>query len=132
MKITAIYDNLGKTVDRYTVLTDEIIKHPGGDIMRDSMAYLGCNTGGDGFSQWGELPRSVFATLLKPKTGTYRAITHLGHLTPFEALDERTQAHLAYRVFDDEQPAPCIVSPVMPVMGVDFGYGMDLEGIEHA
>lgn len=81
MKIIAIYDNGGKTLDRYTVVTDEP-DHSGYVMM------LGLNEGGDGFSQWG--------------SGTYNRggnNRHLGKRVQFENLSEATQRHIAGRVF---------------------------------
>ena len=75
MKITAIYDNGGKTLDRYTVVTDEP-DHSGYVMM------LGINEGGDGFSQW----------------STGQPGRHLGERVQFENLSEATQKHIAERV----------------------------------
>lgn len=78
MKITAIYDNGGKTLDRYTVVTDERFTHN-----RESFNALGMSEGGEGFSQWGEAMPG----------------RQLGRLVKFEDLSAETQAHIAMRVF---------------------------------
>lgn len=83
MKITAIYDNGGKTIDRYTVVTNE----PWGSRTVETFYALGLDdVGGSSFSQWGEA-----------KIGR-----HLGKRIHFEDLNETTQAHIAERVFGDE------------------------------
>jgi hypothetical protein len=76
MKILAIFDNGGITLDRYTVVTSIT----GAGLMYD---MLGLSEGGDGFSQW--------------TVGQYyrddRRNKHLGRRIPFEQLSEDTQAH---------------------------------------
>lgn len=79
MKITAIYDNGGKTLDRYTVVTDEAARNGYG---HDEFEMLGLNEGGNGFSQW----------------STGQAGRHLGKRVQFEELSEATQRHIAERV----------------------------------
>ena len=79
MRIIAIYDNGGKTWDRYTVITDE--KWSAGLV-----AALGLSERPEdynGFSQW---------------TGAQNG-SHLGQRTQFESLTARLQAHIAARVF---------------------------------
>lgn len=81
MKIIAIYDNGGKTLDRYTVVTNLT----GAGIMFD---MLGLSEGGDGFSQW--------------TVGRYNTTggnRHLGKRITFEQLSEATQSHIAGRIF---------------------------------
>jgi hypothetical protein len=77
MKITAIYDNGGKTLDRYTVMTDELFTS-----LRHSFMALGMDHEGRGYSQWGEAQPG----------------RHLGKRVKFEDLDEATQKHIAERV----------------------------------
>lgn len=84
MKIAAIYDNGGKTLDRYTVVTDCASINP---YERD---MLGVSKHGTGFSQWG--------------TGQFydddmRRNRHLGKIVHFEQLNSDLQAHIADRVF---------------------------------
>lgn len=85
MKILAIYDNGGKTLDRYTVVTD----------WKDGkyLMMLGMSEGGVGFSQWG--------------SGQYndkgQPNKHLGKRVPFETLSAATQEHIAQRVFAGEE-----------------------------
>lgn len=87
MRIIAIYDNGGKTLDRYTVVTDQ----------RSGKWYemLGLSsnpTDYNGFSQWGN--------------GQYdrtTSNTHLGRKISFEILDERIQQHIATRVFGEDK-----------------------------
>lgn len=81
MKITAIHDNGGKTLDRYTVLTDE----RWGSRTKESFYSLGLNEGGNGFSQWSEAMPG----------------RHLGKRVKFEDLSADTQAHIAGRIFGD-------------------------------
>jgi hypothetical protein len=86
MKIQAIYDNGGATLDRYTVVTDQ----------QDGLNFLmmlGLSEGGDGFSQW--------------SGGSYAAgrgekNQHLGKRVSFESLSAATQSHIARRVFTEE------------------------------
>lgn len=80
MRLTAIYDNGGKTLDRYTVITDQLHNQ---DL--EQYEALALNTGGDGFSQW---------TIATPGR-------RLGALVKFEDLDEATQAHIARRIFGE-------------------------------
>lgn len=104
IKIVAIYDyNYGEksTLDRYTVITDAVVP-ANNDPMHDQFMYLGCDEGGRGFSQWGHIERATYADLLKKQTQGFKAITHLGHLVPFEQLTGETQAHIARRVFEEE------------------------------
>jgi hypothetical protein len=79
MKITAIYDNGGGTLDRYTVMTDQ--------LHNASMAMaLGLASDPADFSQW---------------TGAQRG-AHLGVIVPFEKLSAKLQEHIARRVFGKE------------------------------
>ena len=80
MKIIAIYDNGGKTLDRYTVVTDEAAWNGYG---HDEFKMLGLSEGGEGFSQW----------------GTGQPGRHLGKRVQFENLSEETQRHIAGRIF---------------------------------
>lgn len=84
MKIIAIYDNGGKTLDRYTVVTD--IENSG---FHHQM--LGLNEGGDGFSQW------TMGVYYDKNNG--HGNRHLGKRVQFENLSEATQRHIAERVF---------------------------------
>ena len=85
MKILAIYDNGGETLDRYTVVVDNTTD----DTMHD---MLGLSEGGDAYSQW--------------TTGQYfdggRPNKHLGKLVNFTTLSGKTQAHIARRIFGDQ------------------------------
>ena len=83
MKILGIYDNGGKTLDRYTVVVNEYNSANGEYDM------LGMNDGGDGFSQW--------------SSGDYDLNDnwqnrHLGKRIHFEDLNEEAQRHIAMRV----------------------------------
>jgi hypothetical protein len=88
MKVTAIYDNGGKTLDRFTVFTDEEINDFDSHAIngRPSFNALGLGEGGDGFSQWGEAQPG----------------SHLGRRVQFDTLSEATQKHIARRVFEVE------------------------------
>lgn len=87
MKILAIYDNGGKTLDRYTVVTDLT----GAGIQFD---MLGLSEGGDGFSQW------TVGQWFPGSDGVRNR--HLGKRTRFEDLSEATQSHIARRIFGDQ------------------------------
>lgn len=85
MKIVAIYDNDGATLDRYTVVTDQ----PDGDKF---VMMLGLAEGGAGVSQWG--------------SGQWNAKTknsHLGKIIQFTDLSGATQEHIASRVWGAEE-----------------------------
>lgn len=94
MKIAAIYQANGLTVDNLTVITDDR------DAMRGTVAYLGCDeNGGHSFSQWGELNDSEICGLSADKTKIiFRRKTHLGKLISFYDLPSEVQAHIARRV----------------------------------
>lgn len=83
MKITAIYDNDGATLDRYTVVTDLIAQNGYG---HDEIEMLGLSEGSEGFSQW----------------STGQDGSHLGKRVHFENLSEATQKHIAQRIFSEE------------------------------
>jgi hypothetical protein len=80
MKITAIYDNGGRTLDRYTVLTNQ----PYNDTFR--MA-LGIGADPMDFSQW---------------TGVSVG-DHLGVVVAFEKLSAKLQEHITNRVFGKDK-----------------------------
>lgn len=82
MKITAIYDNGGKTLDRFTVITDQ----PEYDSHNTPNLFmaLGLSMDGDGFSQ--------FCTAVPGR--------HLGRRVQFETLSANTQAHIVRRIFE--------------------------------
>lgn len=84
MKILAIYDNGGETLDRYTVIVDLKV-----DSQSKLHECLGLNEGGDGFSQWSHAHYSK---------GTNNK--HLGKRIRFEDLSEATQKHVAGRIFE--------------------------------
>lgn len=86
MKIRAIYDNGGKTLDRYTVVIDDNAETFDGKWW----TMLGLSEGGVGFSQFTE--------------GVYdfandRNNRHLGKRVRFEDLSAETQTHIAGRIF---------------------------------
>ena len=83
MKILAIYDNGGATIDRYTVVTSLT----GAGIQYD---MLGLSEGGEAFSQW---------TVGHYHANSGRLNRHLGKRVRFEDLSENTQAHIARRIF---------------------------------
>lgn len=93
MRILAIYDNGGKTVDRYTVVTDQETTSKAGLDGYTGYNSLGLDdSGGDVFSQWGE------ARLFRKAYENY----HLGRPVTFESLNSKTQEHIAKRVFNEE------------------------------
>ena len=78
MEIHKIYDNCGKTIDRYTIVTEP-------SYTNDLWQCLGVDgVGGRGFSQWSEC-------LLG---------RHLGKLVKFEDLPTETQDHVIERLKD--------------------------------
>lgn len=77
VKITAIYDNGGRSLDRYTILTDQ--QHNARLIMA-----LGVGDNPDDYSQW---------------TGAQIG-DHLGKKTTFESLSAIVQGHIAKRIFE--------------------------------
>jgi hypothetical protein len=79
MQIHKIYDNGGKTIDRYTILTEPYY------FGKSCMALGVDSVGGRGFSQWGEAFDGP----------------HLGKEITFEDLPEETQAHVIERLKDD-------------------------------
>lgn len=84
MKVLAIFDNGGRTIDRYTVVTNLT----GAGIMFD---MLGCDdNGGTAFSQW---------TVGQYDTENGNKNRHLGKRVKFEDLNEITQRHIAERLF---------------------------------
>lgn len=80
MKIVAIYDNGGQSLDRYTVVTDQ--QHSTSFVMA-----LGVGADPADFSQW---------------TGAVKG-AHLGTLIPFEQLSSKLQEHIALRVFGKDE-----------------------------
>lgn len=91
MKIVAIYDNGGDTLDRFTVVTDEQEY----DARNTPNLYmsLGLSEGGDGFSQWGAAQWFKGSDDAKNK--------HLGKRVQFESLSANTQKHIARRIFSE-------------------------------
>lgn len=73
-----IYDNGGEILDRYTV-----IPWPDSDDPVTRSMFLGCDRGGLGYSEWGEL--------------TEPPSDYLGTEIPFGDLDEATQKHIIRR-----------------------------------
>lgn len=76
-----IYDNGGKTADRYTVFP-----YAHSRLVTERRTYLGCSEGGLSYSEWGELPANC------PRGH------HLGKTVPFDQLSEETQAHITRRI----------------------------------
>jgi hypothetical protein len=94
MKIVAIYQSNGKTIDNLTVITDDR------DIFRGTVAYLGCDeNGGHSFSQWGELNERDISKLSDDRTELiFSKRNHLGKLIDFTKLNRETQKHIAERI----------------------------------
>jgi len=81
MQIYAIYDNGGKTIDRYQILIEPW-------YFGKSCDSLGVSDDCDspqGFSQWGEAYEGK----------------HLGKKISFDKLPENVQAHILERLSDD-------------------------------
>ena len=81
MKITAIYDNGGETLDRFTIITDQP-EYDANETPNLFMA-LGMSMDGDGYSQ--------FSSAI--------AGSHLGKRVHFEDLSANTQNHIVERIF---------------------------------
>lgn len=94
MKIAAIYQGDGSTIDNLTIITDDR------DVMTGRVAYLGTDEhGGTAFSQWGEMSERDICDLSKDGTRLiFRKRTHIGKLIRFEDLTADTQKHIAQRV----------------------------------
>lgn len=89
MKIVAIYDNGGKTVDRYTVITNDR------NIFIDGVAmFITDDRGGRYFSQWCEGKESI----LFDKNDNFKTKCYLGQRVRFEHLNQETQKHIAERI----------------------------------
>lgn len=84
MKIIGIYDNGGKTVDRYTIVLDEMSTPQFNDM-------LGI---GDSPSIYSQFTSGQFDT--KNPSGN----RHLGKRVRFEELTEELQKHIAERIFN--------------------------------
>lgn len=84
--VTAIYDNGGKTVDRYSILLS-LKEFP--DISRPGLVQgFGMSTNPDhpqGFSQWGE----------------FRAGSHLGKRVKWSSLPDNVRKHIIWRLRDE-------------------------------
>lgn len=93
-----IYDNGGKTADRYTVFPWAHSK-----ALTERRTYLGMAEGGRGFSQWGELPADC------PRG------RHLGKIVKFEDLDKASQDHINARLAEGQdkpaQVVPAVETP---------------------
>jgi hypothetical protein len=82
MKMLAIFDNGGKTLDRYTVVFDK------GNWQGSKFhPMLGLDNGGVGFSQFSE-------GQYNPKTKN----AHLGKQIEFSTLSPETKGHILYRM----------------------------------
>jgi hypothetical protein len=85
LKITAIYDNGGKTVDRYTVVLHRVQPHPYVGVPPHVYACLSLSDDPDspqGFSQFGPCVLG----------------DHLGREIRFEDLPENVQEHIRKRL----------------------------------
>jgi hypothetical protein len=74
-QVTAIYDNGGKTTDRYTFITEKTGK---GALWE----HLGTCYNGRAFSQWGECTKG----------------RHLGRKVEWSSLDPELQRHVTARM----------------------------------
>ena len=93
MKILAIYDNEGRTVDRYTIITNVTQLNAEGRDLMDSLSTS--DTPDDvqfGISQWTTVDYSY------PDD-----VTHLGKRIHFEQLPENIQRHVARRILTDDE-----------------------------
>lgn len=76
-----VYDNGGKTIDRYTVFPNAHSKNAS-----ERKTYLGMCHDGKSFSSWDELPASVSRG------------RHLGKIVAFNQLSVETQTHINRRI----------------------------------
>ena len=81
MKILAIFDNGGATLDRYTFVTDERDRHSGYYDM------LGTDENGSGFSQWGQ-----------GRFDYHGDNKHLGKQVKWDSLTDALRAHVSHRL----------------------------------
>lgn len=97
MRILAIYDNGGKTFDRYTVITDEV------DHSSQYHDALGLGTGlsPQGYSQWGTVLKTTDRYNFDNKQ--WRTRCDLGKRITFESLDTEHQTHIAQRLWGESQ-----------------------------
>lgn len=86
MKILAIFDNGGETLDRYTVVTNQ-------QDGLNFLAMLGVAEDPAAYSQWSG---GSYAQ------GRGEKNQHLGKRVHFENLSETLQHHIAQRIFGDQ------------------------------
>ena len=96
MRILAIYDNDGKTFDRYTIITD-VVDHSG--QYHDALGTSG-ERGDIGYSQWGTVLKTPDRFNFTNKQ--WRTRCDLGKRVTFESLPAHLQQHLAIRLWGDE------------------------------
>ena len=75
----AVWDNGGKTLDRYTVIASRAVPERDGTL--PCLGLSDMPTDAQGFSQW----------------GTARRGPHLGQRVPFNSLPAHIRAHIAQR-----------------------------------
>lgn len=94
MRLLAIYDNGGETVDRYTAITD-VVDHSGQYF--DALSFSKDTTMPMGVSMWG----TVLKTPDRFNKGNHQWRTRcdLGKLVRFESLSGELQEHIAYRLW---------------------------------
>jgi hypothetical protein len=96
MKLLVIYDNGGKTVDRYTVVTD-VIDHSG--QYHDCLG-LSDDLSPQGYSQWGVVLKNDERFNFKNKQ--WRTRNSLGKRISFENMDAKHQQHIARRLWGED------------------------------
>lgn len=85
MKLTAVYDNGGKTLDRYTFVTDQAEWANDGNNELQAYMSLGTDINGVGFSQ--------FSAAMPGR--------HLGKRVQFTDISADLQQHVAMRLWGE-------------------------------
>lgn len=96
MKLLAIYDNGGKTFDRYTVITD-LVDHSG--QYHDALS-LASDVSPQGYSSWSVVLKTTDRYNFKNKQ--WRTRCDLGKRISFESMDAEYQQHIALRLWSEE------------------------------
>lgn len=98
MKIIAVYDNGGRTIDRYTLITDATWQNT--PPVHES---LGLSEDVNDFSQWGSVNADELS--YNASNRQWRSRTEFGKRIRFEDLPEKVQRHAAERIFNLREDA---------------------------